>query len=283
MSRRTREDTEDKYIRRHRHLLLGGAPAFDPTSLGVVGAWFDVASATNAGPGLAFTLPNLLSANHATTTTDARKPTISAASNGVPILVCSASCLQVALHAAVNSATTWWIHFHMRLTSATGNPIPFGIDNAGSGGASARKLLAQRFGGDLGYCFANNTTGRSVGPASLWPLNTWVGCGLEINLPLESSPGVPAADTDRMLWTSDGLPVVSAAAAIGGLGALPLVMPTPTGFMNLFAQAAVAGSNGIVGEIGRYILVGNGAMSGVTSGCLTPAARLSLSAFGRPA
>lgn len=259
------------------------AGTFNPESLGVVGAWFDVAEASNAGAGLAFTLPNQLTANHATTSTDARKPTIGTASNGVPMLTCSASCLQVALHAAINNAVTWWFHFHVRFTSAAGNPVPFSIDSAGSGGASARKLVAQRFAGDLGYCFANNTTGRSVGPASLWPLNTWVACGLEINLGLESSPGVPAADLDRMLWTIDGVPVTSSAAAFGGLAALPLTMPTPTGSMNLFAQAAATGGNGLVAQVGRHIFVGNGAMPGVTRGCLTAAARLSLSSFDRPA
>lgn len=257
--------------------------AFDPSQLGVVGAWFDAAEAEDAGSGLAFTLPNQLSANHATTTTDARKPTISTASNGVPILVCNASGLQIPLYAAINGDTKWGIYFHIRMTSAAGNPVPFSIDNAGTGGASARKILAQRFSGDLGYCFANNTTGRSVGPASLWPLSTWVSCGLEIDLALESSPGTPAADTDRMLWTIDGVPVVSAAAAIGGLAALPLVMPTPTGFMNLFSQNTATGSNGLVAEIGRHIIVLSDSMPGRTRGLLTSQARLNLSNFGRPA
>jgi hypothetical protein len=268
---------------RRRQLVNGERQSFDPTSLGILGAWFDAATASDAGSGLAFTLPNRSSANHATTTTDARKPTIGTATNGVTILTCSASGLQVPLHAAINGAVKWGIHFHIRITSAAGNPVPFSIDSSGTGGASARKIIAQRFSGDLGYCFANNTEGRSVGPASLWPLNTWVGCGLEINLGLESSPGTPAADLDRMLWTIDGLPVTSAAAAIGGLAALPLTMPTPTGFMNLFCQNAATGSNGLVAQIGQHILVWNDAMPGVTRGLLTAAARVSVNAFGRPA
>jgi hypothetical protein len=256
---------------------------FNPQSLGVVGAWFDTAQASNAGAGLAFTLPNLLSSNHATTSTDARKPTIGAASNGVPILVCSASCLQVPLHAAINGATKWGIHLHIRVTSAAGNPVPFSIDSAGSGGASTRKIIVQRFTGDLGYVFDSGTTGRSAGPASLWPLNTWVACGFEVNLGLESSPGVAAPEADRMVWTINGLPVVSTFAAIGGGNPAPLTMQVPTGFMNLFAQGAVAGGNGLVGEIGRHIFVFSNSMSGVTSGLLTPAARLALSNFDRPA
>lgn len=256
---------------------------FNPNSLGVVGAWFDVSQATDAGSGLAFTLPNLLSSNHATTTTDARKPTVSAASNGVPILVCSASCLQVPLHDAINGATKWGIHFHVRFTSAAGNPVPFSIDSAGSGGASTRKLIAQRFSGDLGYAFDTGTTGRSAGPASLWPLNTWVACGFELNLGLESSPGTPAAEADRMVWTINGLPVTSSFAAIGGGNPAPVTMQVPTGSMNLFAQAAATGANGLVGEIGRHIFVFSNSMSGVTSGLLTPAARLALSNFDRPA
>lgn len=250
---------------------------FDPLTLGIAAAWFDAAEASDAGPGLAFTYPNQLTTDHATTIITARKPVLGTASNGVPILICNgSSCLQVPLYTGINGLRQWGIHFHIRMLSASGNPVPFSIDSAGSGGASARKLIAQRFGGDLGYCFASNTTGRSAGPASLWPLNTWVGCGLEINLDL-------AAEQDRMVWTIDGLPVTSTFAPIGGLGSLPATMPTPTGFMNLFAQGAVAGGNGIVAQIGRHTFVWGAAMAGVTSGLMTPAARLNINALDRPA
>jgi hypothetical protein len=282
MSRRTREDAEaeDQYIRRHRRLLLGGAPAFDPTSLGVVGAWFDVASASNAGAGLAFTLPNLLSANHATTTTDARKPTIGAASNGVPILTCATSCLRIPLHAAINGATQWWISMHMRITSAAGNPVPFGIDNL-DGEASTRKLFAQRFAGDnlnVHDAASPTTLARKYGPATLWPLNTWVHCIWELNL------ATGGAEATRAVVCVDGLPVVSSFTdSIGTPGSIPTAMAVPTGNMLLGAQRHATAPNPWVGQIGRYILIGNGAMPGVTSGCLTAAARLNLSAFGRPA
>lgn len=267
--------------RYYRQLLedsRAGGPSFDPTSLGVVGAWFDVASATNAGPGLAFTLPNLLSSNHATTSTDARKPTIGTASNGVPILTCNASCLQVALHAAVNSDTKWGIAFHARITSAAGNPVPFSIDSAGSGGASARKVLSQRSAGENAYVFnAASTECRGANPGTIWTLNTWGHFILELNL---DSGG---AEIDRCVWRKDGVALVSAFSnVVGAPGSMPTAMATPTGFLNLFAQAAVTGNNGFVGEIGRYILIFNAAMPGARC-LLTDAAALNLSNFGRPA
>jgi hypothetical protein len=265
----------------HNAVYGSSAGGFDPTSLGVVGAWFDVAAASNAGSGLAFTLPNQLTANHATTIIDARKPTISTASNGVPILVCNASCLQVPLHAAINGATQWGFAFHARITSAAGNPVPVSIDSAGSGGASTRKLVMQRFVGDLMnvHDATNPTTvARRFGPATLWPLNTWVHCIVEMNL------GTGGAEDTRGVMCADGLPIVSSFSdAVGTPGSLPTAMPVPTGSMNLFAQGHVAGGNSWVGEIGRHLFVFSGAMPGVTSGLLTSSARLALSNFDRPA
>jgi hypothetical protein len=253
---------------------------FNPASLGVVGAWFDTAQASNAGAGLAFTLPNLLSSNHATTSTDTRKPTISAASNGVPILTLATSCLRIPLHAAINGATQWWISMHMRITSAAGNPVPFSIDNLDAE-ASTRKISAQRFAGDnLTVHDAANPTllARRYGTATLWPLNTWVHCIWELNL------GTGGAEATRAVLCVDGVPVVSSFAdAVGAPGAIPTAMAQPTGNMLLGAQRHAAAPNPWVGQLGRHILIGSSAMAGVTTGCLTPAARLALSNFDRPA
>jgi hypothetical protein len=253
---------------------------FNPQSLGVVGAWFDVAQASNAGAGLAFTLPNLLSSNHAATSTDARKPTLSAASNGVPIMVCATSCLRIPLHAAINSATQWWISMHMRITSAAGNPVPFGIDNL-DGEASTRKLFAQRFAGDclnVHDASSPTTLARKYGPATLWPLNTWVHCIWELNL------ATGGAENTRAIVCVDGLPVVpSFTDSVGTPGSIPTSMAQPTGNMLIGAQRHAAAPNPWVGEIGRHILIGSSAMAGATTGCLTPAARLALSNFDRPA
>jgi hypothetical protein len=250
---------------------------FNPQSLGVVGAWFDTAQATNAGSGLAFTLPNLLSSNHATTSTDARKPTISAASNGVPILVCATSCLRIPLHTAINGATKWGIAFHARITSAAGNPVPFSIDNL-DGEASARKIMSQRFGGDCATVFnAAGTEGRRGGPAAMWTLNTWGHFICEVNL---ASGGVEA---DRFLWRKDGIPVVSSFAdAVGTPGDMPLSMPTPTGNMLIGAQRHATAGNPWVGEYGRHIFIFADAMPGARC-LLTDVAALALSNFDRPA
>lgn len=269
-----------------RYALAGQGHGFNPRRLGVVSAWFDVAGATNAGAGLAFTLPNSITPNNATTSIDARKPTIGTAANGVPILTCNASALSIPLHAGINGAQRWGIGFHIRLTSDLGNPVPCSIDSAGNSanGASTRKLVAQRFSGDRGVIFQNATESRAFGPATLWPLNTWVYCTMELNLGLESSPGVPAPEADRAVWTIDGLPVVSTfSAGDGALATLPTSMPVPTGNANLLSQNLDTGSNGLVGQIGRHIMYFDSAMAGVTSGLLTPSARASLSNLDRPA
>jgi hypothetical protein len=257
-------------------LGTGRSATFDPSQLGVIGAWFDAGLASDAGAGLAFTLPNRLTANHATTIIDARKPTISTAANGVPILICNASCLQVALHAAINGATKWGIAFHGRVTTALGNPVPASIDSAGSGGASARKLLIQRSAGEGGFVFNSTSTEcRSINGGTLWTTSTWGHFALEMNL---ASGG---AEADRVLWRKDGVAVSSAFANVVGVpGAMPVAMSTPTGFMNLFAQSAVAGGNSWVGEVCN-MMVFSDAMPGARC-LLTDAAALSLSNFNRP-
>lgn len=248
---------------------------FDPSSLGVASAWYDVSGATNAGAGLTFTLPDQIAANNATTTTDARKPTISTAANGVPILICGGDdVLMAALSAANNSATKWWISFHARVTTAAGNPCPFSITNL-AGGASARKLFAQRFSGDNMMVFQDNVTSRRGGVATMWTLNTWVHCIYELNL---DSGGAEAV---RHVQRRDGVvQSLTFADNDGTPGNTPVTMPTPTGLMALFAQQA-SGGNGWVGEIGQHIVMGNAAMAGATC-CLTDTAALALSNFGRP-
>lgn len=265
------------------YLEASGAATMLPLS--AAGAWFRTANAVNAGSGLPFTLPNELSAFHATTSINSVKPTLGTSANGYPILICSADNLVVALHAAINSSTKFWIAFHCRITSAAGNPVPFSIDSAGGGGASNRKLVAQRFVGDRVHVFnAASTLSRAFGSTTtLWPLNVWVHVICELNTNRESSPGVLAPEADRGLWCVDGLPITSTFSnSTGSPGVLTSSMPTPTGNLCLLSQAFTTGGNGWVGEIGPNIMIGAQAMSGATRGCLLPATRLALSAFQRP-
>jgi hypothetical protein len=252
---------------------------FDPLDLGVTGAWFRTADAVNSGPGLAFTLPNLLSPHHATTTTDARKPTLGTSANGLPILTCATSCLLVPLHAAINNATTWWISFHARITTAAGNPVPFAIDTGGAL-ASTRKVLIQRFSGDcinVHDAASPTTLARRFGPATLWPLNTWVHCIYELNL------ATGGAEASRGVACANGVAVSSTFAnAVGAPNNLPAAMATPTGSMAFFSYRPTDALNPFVGQIGPNILIGNAAMAEATTGCLTPEARLALSNFERP-
>jgi hypothetical protein len=259
------------------------ASGLDPALLATIGAFF-LPPAVDSGSGLAFTLRNNQTVNHASTIIDARKPTIAAAANGQPIMTCNTSCIQIPLHTEINSVDAWWISFFIRLTSAAGNPVPFSIDSSGSGGASARKLLAIRAGGDLLQVFNSaGTAARNANPGTIWTLNTWVHCLFELALARESSPGVAAPEAERCVIRKDG--IAQALTFSNGVGT-PNVLPTsttaPTGFMNLFAQGATLGGNGVVGEVGQTIIIGKASMPGVTSGCLTDAAAAALSSLNRP-
>jgi hypothetical protein len=256
--------------------------SLDPALLATIGAFFR-GPAVDSGSGLAFTLRNNQTVNHASTIIDARKPTIAAAANGLPIMTCNTSCIQVPLHTAINSVDTWWISFFIRLTSAAGNPVPFSIDASGSGGASARKLLAIRAGGDLFQIFnAASTAARNANPGTIWTLNTWVHTLLELRLGKESSPGVSAPEAERVVVRKDGVAqAITFSNGVGTPGNTPTSMPAPTGFLNFFAQGATLGGNGVVGQVGQTIIIGKGAMPGAGC-CLTDEAALALSAFERP-
>lgn len=265
---------------RHARWEVGGGAAsegFNPSSLSAVAAWYRVANASNAGAGLAFTLPDMLSSNHAVTSTDARKPTIGTSGNGLPILTCSASCLQAPLSAAINSATKWGFGAWMKVTTAAGNPVAASIDSGGAGGASLRKVLIQRFVGDNILAFDSQTTARRGGPATMWVTNTWAFCTWEMSLDTGEAESVRVVAS-----RGAALQACAYADSNGTPGNFATSMQVPTGSMNLFAQGAAAGGNGWVGDIGPNIYVFGSRMSGATSGLLTPAARTSLMNFEAP-
>ncbi len=238
---------------------------------GAIGAWYRVALATNAGAGLAFTLPDVLSTNHATTSTDARKPTIGSSANGLPILTCSASALQVPLSTPINGATKWGFAAWMRVTTAAGNPCPVAIDSGGGGGASLRKAFIQRDNGDSIRAFDTQTTARRGGPTTMWVLNTWAFCTWEMSL------DTGEAESVRVVASRGGvLQTCNYADNNGAPGTFASSMQVPTGFMNLFAQNASTGGNGWVGNIGPNIYILRARMAGATEGLLTPAARVAL-------
>jgi hypothetical protein len=262
--------------------IQGSAASFNPISLGVVGAWWDVAEASDAGAGLAFTVPNQLTANHLTTSVDAHKPVLGVAANGVPIMTANVSNLACSLHAAINSPTTWGVAFHAKLTTLAAVTELLTVIPPN---ASASKLLLTLNPGAAGVGYnrcivfqdALNSRRFQTDAGVLLPLNTWVHITIELNL------ATGGAESTRGVMCVDGVPVaVLFSDGTGAPGSLPVAMPTPTGSLSFLSRRSSDASNPFKGEIGRHIFIFSGAMPGATSGLLTSAARLSLSNFDRP-
>lgn len=274
---RTEED-DDRAI---WETVAGSGAPFVPTDSGAVSAWFRVANATNAGAGLAFTLPDVLSANAATTSTDARKPTIAtSAGNGLPILTCDGTrALTIPIHAGINGSAAWGLGIWLRRTTTVGNPAPFTIRAlSGATGAASNKMDCQMTfsGADSFKVFNNQTQSRGAQPAS-WTINTWVFMLYEFD-------GTGATEDDRLVISRGGVlqNPLTFQNFDGAPAAMATAAPQPSGGTACLCAQQTSGSNGWVGDIGPNIYILGSKMAGATQGLLTTAARLALTGFEAP-
>ncbi len=259
------------------------SPADDPVSVtgGALSAWLRVALGTITGSGYS-SIPDMLDgSNPAVQATDARRPVAATSANGLPILACATSLLQLPLTAARNGTTQWGFAAWIKQTGGS-FPVHASIDSAGAGGASARKLFCLQAAAssptNLGVTAFNatSTAARKGVINGVLTASTWKFVSVELNL------GTGGAEALRAVITLNAaVQSLTFSDDTGTPGSVPTSMPAPTGNVNLFAQNTSA-LNPFVGNMGPNIYLFGSAMPGATEGLLTPAARTALMNFEAP-
>lgn len=243
---------------------------FLPSDLvgGVVSSWFRLAAGTITGSGYS-SVPDILdAASPATQGTDARRPPAAVSANGFPIVTVASHALVIPVTAARYGTTKWGFWGWFRRNT--------GADNLSSASAVSGSSVDRLF---MGYVSTNyralvvSPDGSQTRAADVpsGTINTWKFMTVEYNADF-------AGDL-AMCMTVDGTPIVPTFS--GALGAIPATLRAVTGNSS-FGAISAAGSLPFVGSIGGNWGFLGGAMAGVTTGLLTPAARTQLMNFEAP-
>lgn len=245
---------------------------FAPTDISAVSAWLSVAAATSDVNGVS-SVPDLINANPAVQSVDARKPVIET-SFGLPCMrFATNDVLSWPITPANGATQQWGVAFWMKPDALTGNQVLF-ITSAGTGGASAARLrLFAQTAGMTCDIYASGLAGRSMSAAS--SLSTaWQFVTLEYDSSRATEQEKATFTTNTTVRTRV-FGNTGAGAAIGDL-------LTVTG--NHLIGNANNGSASIPfnGLIGPHIYAFGSKMAGATEGVLTQAARLSLMLYGNP-
>jgi hypothetical protein len=254
---------------RHRALAMAATSGFSPTSVSAIAGWLRVAQASDAGSGLAFTLPDVINpANPATQTTDARKPTIGTDAGGLPRLTFTDDVLLWPLSASINNdGTKWGIAFWGDFTSDATERLLFQVTTAG--GAASNTKVNVRYSNTYGLAFDVLTGGNTGRMGTMVPLTGKHFYTIEYD-------GGQATNATKVIITIDSL-AQSLTFTNFGLAAIPSSINTPTGNI-LIGAGSLTGGSPAVGSFGANIwpLLGSGGISG--GGLLTASERTNLMA-----
>lgn len=251
-------------------------PGFSrPNKISAVSAWLRVASATSDSNGVS-SLPDMLNANPAVQSVDARKPVIENSANGLPCMrFATNDALAWPLIAATNPTNKagWGIWLKPDSASAAARVISI---STGTNGATALKLrLSTNTTPDILLDAAVSGTNGRRGTSSTLITTGWQFLTLEYD-----SSG--ATEADKLVATLNGIArslVFSNLGAGGTLGVLPVV----TGNAIIGNGQDGAASNPFNGLIGPNIYAFGSKMNDATQGLLTAAARIALMNYEAPA
>jgi hypothetical protein len=263
---------------RRRRINSGGSQGFDPTTVSAVSAWLRLAGGTITGSGYS-SVPDMLSVNPATQSSDAIRPVNGTSANGLPIVTCDGTtALSWPLNAGNNGTTQWGFAAWVKTTTAAGVRELFNIDSVGSG-ASSRKLQQVSSGtSDMIDVFdVPGTSARRASMTSLFTLNTLVFVTFELDL------NSGAAEASRCVITRNAaVQTLSFSDANGTPGSVPVAMGAPTGNAAIYSRFVNGASTSWIGDVGPNIFILGSKMPGATEGLLTTAARTALMNFEAP-
>jgi hypothetical protein len=240
MSKRSRaeRDAEDDFIRRHRHLLLGGG-GFNPAS--VLSWWL-----RNDTVGAISTVPDLLNTNPATSVTTLR-PTGNADGSmtfdGGDRLVCP-------IIAAHGTATRTGAAFWYKPASVTGTQCLWGMTSTG-GASSGPRFELEQSGADLRvrvHLSTNAGTDRRLGTvASVFTIGVPVFLYFGYN-------GLGATDALKCFIAADTtFRTVTFSQEVATAAAMPAALQVVTGNFSLGGRGGATNQIQAGGMIGRNV------------------------------
>ncbi len=260
------------------------SPLNFPGLAGAVGAWLRVPLATVTGAGIS-SLPDVLSNNPAVQGTDAARPPRAAAANGLLVAQGVDDRMSWPANAGNNQLVTWGFAAHIKIDAlATGFMalLRCGPTNVAYPAATDSHALGIFTPGQVSLSAFNDATGtlarRCFSTANKLTDTGYVFLTVEYN-------GAFSTDATKLVMSFDGVAdTLSFGNELGAPGAYPASLQGQPGGTDiaLLNRRAGANTNPFIGKLGPNIYILGSAMTGVTAGLLTPAARAALSDFERP-
>lgn len=254
---------------------------FNPVQLGVISAWLRVPLAAVTNSGIS-SLPDVLSSNPAVQSTDAARPPLVAAGNGLLVAQGVDDRLQWPANSTNNQLVTWGFAAHVLLddVALTKTLLRIGLATSNWPQATDSLRLAVASTRALFLVLTNDATGvvrRSAGSsAGMLASDRYVFMTVEINLGA-------SGEANQVVMSFDGVAdTLTFADDAGTPGAMPAAMQGAVTDIALLGERINSNRLPFIGHIGPNIYILGSAMPGVTSGLLTPAARVALSNFERP-
>jgi hypothetical protein len=243
-------------------------------SASVVGAWLRFAEGTSDANGFS-SVPDVLNANPAIQTVNANKPARVLSANGLVLAnFVTDDRLWWPLIAANNSTAAfgfmfWIVPANIAAPTERWIDIWYNSGNPPTGGASAPKFSIGKIGATVHAVLRNGAASPTATSGNVLSAGVPACVGFEFN-------GAGATDAAKLVITLDGVAIASTVTG----GAMPTALPAPTGSANIGAY--IQGAAHYTGKMGSNLFCFNAAMAGVTSGLLTPAARLAYKNFEAP-
>lgn len=243
----------------------------DPVSAteGVVSSWFSLTHPLSVvtGSGYSNVHDVLNPSSPMTQSTDNIRPPRSTSANGYPVITTTAHVLDMPLIAARVNTTRWGFWGWMRPGPSANNFHSTGA----SSGSSQNRFYMEITGNDLRCRVFESGGNHRIAQASIGAVSTWQFFTVEYN--------ASAAGDARLVQTLGGAVVTTTFSGVASEIPSSLVSVTGSGSFLSFSLAA---SFPFIGSVGPNFGFLNAAMTGVTSGLLTPAARLALMNYQRP-
>lgn len=269
------DEAREAQARRQAWALLNGG-GFLPSQISAITSWLRVASSTVTGSGIS-SLPDLLNSNPAVQGTDAQRPALGTAANGLRLITgASGKVLTVPLIGGNSQTIQWGMAMHISTPLGAAARTIFGV-RTGNGADKLRVNFKVDSDESLRcVVYLDDSNNRSGLTAA-----SQIGDST-VHFVTAEFDGDQVTEATRLTLTIDGVVKSLTFANEAGSGTMPPSMVDAVGNGLIGAFNTAGGSAPFTGFIGPNIYFLGSKMAGATEGLLTAAARTALSNFERP-